>query len=83
MPPGYRTLWKHMTCIKVIIQIISQIGQKVHKTARNGTIVSVSSKSLYECITAWEFNKNINPYKMDIQYIQHAYELHIGVGIKF
>ena len=72
-----------MTCIKVIIQIISQIGQKVHKTARKGEIISVSSKSLLKFITAWTLTKGINPYKMDTQYIRHTYNLHIDVGMKF
>ena len=81
MLPGYRDLKKYTTCIKVAITIRIQLV-KMHKIAWKGTIISPSTKPLLKRITPQKLTNDINPYKMGTKYIQHIYNLHIGVGSK-
>ena len=46
MHTSYRTLQTYMTCLNKISPIISPLGQTMHRIARKGTIISLSSKSI-------------------------------------
>ena len=82
IPPGYGTLKTYKRCINLIIPIVSQLSQTMHKMAWKGEIILPSTKPLRKRKTTQKLTNSIKPYKMDTNYIRHTNNFHIDVGMK-